>query len=908
MKYSLSGLPSARPGHFASDGRMTDSTKNLPAAQGSATRVFDTALGDTEPGQLMDYREALKASDAYLADQFREGVSVIELVQQRAQVIDRLLVRLWVRHAGKLSGRVALLAVGGYGRGELHPSSDIDIMLLLPDDLATVEEHALGAFVTDLWDVGLEIGHSVRTIKQCLQESAADVTTATTLMEARLLLGPEQLFKTMNDAIRPENIWPAGEFFRAKIDEQKIRHHRFDDTAYNLEPNVKGSPGGLRDIQIIGWVASRYLGAKSFDELVSNGFLTGEQLAVLHEGRNFLWRIRFGLHLITGRREDRLLFDYQTRLAEMLGYKDAKYTLAVEQLMQRYYRTVMDLSRINEMLLQLFEESIFMDPKAPAQKLNERFEVRNGYLQLIDDQVFARTPSALLELFHLLQQNPEIRGISAHTVALVKQNLHLIDDQFRKDTANQVLFLKILQASHGVTRQLKRMNGYGVLGLYIPAFGRIVGRMQYDLFHVYTVDEHTLFVVNNLRRFALTRFDHEFPHCSPLMQSFKKPELAYLGGLFHDIAKGRGGDHSELGASDAESFCKEHGLTDEDAELVAWLVKNHLALSMTAQKKDLSDPTVINEFAALVGDKLHLDYLYVLTVADVRGTNPKLWNNWKATLFQNLYELTARALREGLDNPIRREQLIHEARSTASQLLHDQGVPGSIVETIWNLVSDEYFLRYSGDEIAWHTALLAEVTAKEDAGFTDVRLHEDGITAVLYGKRSRHRFAQATAALGQLGMTILDARITPIANGCSLDTYIFMELDRRTEVDQSRLGEIRRSLERVLNAGDNKLARVTRPPSRKSKMFNTKSAIDFTDDWANSRTIMEMVAADRPGLLSDIASVFTGLGVDIENAKILTIGERAEDVFYITNSQGQPLDETLREQLRDKLMARLHRK
>ena len=426
----------------------------------------------------------------------------------------------------------------------------------------------ISAFVASLWDVGLEIGHSVRTVKQCLQEAKADLTVATTLMEARLLDGPQSLFNKMSLAVAPERIWPSDMFFEEKRKEQIARHFRYDDTAYKLEPNVKGSPGGLRDIQMIGWVAKRHFGCNTLDELVEHRFLTRRQVERLLDGQSFLWLVRYALHVITGRRKYRILFDHQITIAEMLGYEDASYTLAVEQLMQRYYRTVMDLSRLNEMLLQLFEEAILMDPAAEPEALNERFQVKNGFLQTVHDQVFANDPSALLELFLLLQQQPELRGVSAYTVGLIKRNLHLIDEEFRQKPRNHRLFLSILRAPEGVTHELRRMNLYGVLGLYLPSFGRIVGRMQYDLFHAYTVDEHTLFVVNNLRRFALSRFDHEYPLCSRIMQAREKPEIVYLSGLFHDIAKGRGGDHSELGAVDAEAFCLEHGIGQYDARTV----------------------------------------------------------------------------------------------------------------------------------------------------------------------------------------------------------------------------------------------------------------------------------------------------------------------------------------------------
>jgi [protein-PII] uridylyltransferase len=617
--------------------------------------------------------------------------------------------------------------------------------------------------------------------------------------------------------------------------------------------------------------------------------------------------VRYGLHVLTGRREDRLLFDHQARLAEMLGYEDASYTLAVEQLMQRYYRTVMDLSRLNEMLLQLFEEEILMDPLAEPKPINERFQVKNGYLQTSNDQVFSQEPSALLELFLLLQQHHDLRGVSAYTVGLIKRNLYLIDEEFRQNPRNHRLFLSILRAPAGVTHELRRMNLYGVLGLYIPSFGRIVGRMQYDLFHAYTVDEHTMFVVNNLRRFALSRFDLEYPYCSRLVQSFEKPEIVYLAGLFHDIAKGRGGDHSELGAVDAEAFCLEHGMSRYDARIVAWLVRHHLALSMTAQKKDLSDPQVINSFAALVGDQNHLDYLYVLTVADVRGTNPKLWNSWKATLFRDLYELTARALRRGLENPIDREHLISESQATARQILRDAGTPDDAVDEVWKLFTEEYFLRYRSDEIAWHTEFLADSDTESARGLIDIRKQADGdgVEAVFYTPRGKGTFAHATAMLDELGMTIVDARIVPIAKNFSLHTYIFMELDQRTVIDDARLNKIRRTLTRILTTDETHAVKVTRRAPRQVRMFSTKTVINFDHDISNKRTVMELAAGDRPGLLSTVGQAFIEFRIKIETAKILTIGERAEDVFYIVAENNKLLSDQLCDQLRERLVERL---
>jgi len=873
-------------------------------ADDAALVILHEALAAESPGGS---RAALDLASDNIKERFVAGESVVDLVHLRAAVIDHLLVHLWHRYANYCAGVASLVAVGGYGRGELHPSSDIDIMLLLPDDLPESCEPELSDFVTALWDVGLEIGHSVRTVAQCYQQASKDLTVATTLIEARLLDGPTDLYESMQEAISPGRLWPPDIFFEEKRKEQIARHHSYHDTAYNLEPNVKGSPGGLRDIQMIGWVAKRHFGVQTLDELVQHKFLTPGQVQRLYEGQAFLWRVRFGLHVLTGRREDRILFDHQIKLAELLGYEDATYTLAIEQLMQRYYRTVMELSRLNEMLLQLFEEAILMDPSAAPEPLNDRFQVKNGFLQTVNDQVFERDPSSLLELFLLLQQNPDLRGVSAYTIGLIKRNLHLIDEVFRQNPRNHRLFLQILSAPEGVTHELRRMNLYGVLGLYIPAFGRIVGRMQYDLFHAYTVDEHTLFVVSNLRRFALARFDHEFPHCSRIMQDLEKPEIVYLSGLFHDIAKGRGGDHSELGAVDAETFCLEHGLSDYAAHTVAWLVRNHLILSTTAQKKDIGDPDVINEFASLVRDPMHLDYLYVLTVADVRGTNPKLWNSWKSTLFRDLYELTHRALRRGLENPIDREQLILEKRTQARKSLRDAGISDARIDRVWSLLNETYFLRHRSAEIVWHTEWLADSDTDSEIGLLDVRLQKkgDGVEAVLYTPRTHATFAHATAVLDELGMTIVDARVIPTENGYSLDTFIFMELDKRMETDESRLAKIRRSLTRVLTASDENVVKVTRAAPRQVRMFKTATSVRFGEKPADGMTVMELVAADRPGLLSKIGQTFLAQAVDIAAAKIMTIGERAEDVFYICNRDGTALDGTAQERLRNELVINL---
>jgi [protein-PII] uridylyltransferase len=863
-----------------------------------------------EEGQFspIAFRQVLDQGTDLLKDRFVADEPIEDLVRDRAKLVDMALRAAWVNHAGKFAGDLALVAVGGYGRGELHPSSDIDIMVLLPKSDSADWQPDIERFLTFLWDIGLEVGHSVRSIDDCQRESLADISVATTLFEARLLFGPEPLFAGMRRALAPDRLWSSQDFFEAKCKEQTERHHRYFDTAYNLEPNVKSSPGGLRDIQTIGWVAKRHFGTDTLDELVAHGFLTREELRKLQAGQSFLWKVRFGLHVLTGRREDRLLFDYQIKLAKLFGYEDASFTLAVEQLMQKYYRTVMDVSLLNEMLLQLFREAILTQSAAPV-ALNARFQIRNDYLEVTHAEVFARYPSALLELFVLLQQHPELRGVRAETIRLIGTHVWLIDEEFRQNPRHHRLFIEILCAPVGVTHELRRMNLYGVLGRYIPSFGRVVGRMQYDLFHAYTVDAHTLFVVSNLRRLAMPKFNDEFPALSQIMQSLPRQEIAYLAALFHDIAKGRGGDHSELGAVDAEAFCLEQGLGRYEARLVAWLVRNHLILSITSQKKDISDPDIIQEFARRVGDQVHLDYLYVLTVADVRGTNPKLWNSWKARLFEEFYERTKRALRRGLETPIDQDELIRETQNQALSIVSESVLPARAL-AVWTQWTEAYFLRYTAEEIAWHTALLATRKADDDSPLVAIRqLTDRGGTAVLtYTPRRLRSFARTTGVLDQMGLNVVDARLITSANGFSLETYEVLEDNGAVIADAARVREIERGLWNALKQVEDAPPAVTRRAPRQVRMFWTPTQVNFSVDSRNERTILELIAADRPGLLSEVGKVFRAERVAINGAKIMTVGERAEDVFYITGADGGLLPEEVCRRVQESLMLALDRR
>jgi [protein-PII] uridylyltransferase len=855
-------------------------------------------------GAVAEFRAALAEGDRSLVRRFHADEPVASLVRERARLVDGLILRAWRRHAGEAAAGLALVAVGGYGRGELLPCSDVDVMVLLPRGEDAAWTAPIERFLAFLWDIGLEAGHSVRSIEDCRREAALDASVATTLFEARLLDGSPALFAALREALATEVLWPSREFFDAKLREQAERHARYHDTAQNLEPNVKQGPGGLRDLQTVAWVAKRHFGVRSLAELADRGVLSHRELAELEAAESELWRIRFALHVASGRREDRLLFDHQIRLARQFGYEDESHSLAVEQFMQSYYRTAMKVSWLNELLLQQFREEIHADRQARTVALTADFQERDGYLEAASEEVFTRNPTALLELFLVLQQNPRLRGVRARTIRLVTEHLGLVDESFRRDPRNHGLFLEILRAPEGVTHELRRMSLYGVLGRYIPAFGRVAGRMQYDLFHAWTVDAHTLFVVSNLRRLALPRYDHEFPKLAQIFRSLPRPELAYLAAIFHDIAKGRGGDHSELGADEAEAFCLEQGLSRYDARLVAWLVRNHLKLSVTAQKQDIADPEVVNEFARAVGDQSRLDYLYVLTVADVRGTNPKLWNAWKAALFDELYERVKQALRRGLESPIDREELVAETQALARADLEAAGVGADAVRRVWSTLTDTYFLRHSAAEIVWHTERLAARPPGDTSALVAVAgdPRRGSATAVLvYTHGRRHSFARATAALDQLGLSIQDARITPTADGGSLDSYLVLEDTGLPIAEPDRMSGIERALARALSERGGGAPPVARRVPRQVRLFATPTQVSFSADTDSGRTILEVVAGDRPGLLSEIGKVFWEQKLELHGAKIMTVGERAEDVFTVTDELGRPLEPARRQALADAL-------
>lgn len=863
-------------------------------------------------------RERLRAAQAGFDEQFRQGAEVAALLRSRASFMDSLLSELF--HAQPwpegTNGQapLALLAVGGFGRGELHPHSDVDLLLLLETEPDAAVRGTLEAFLRLLWDLGLEIGHAVRTIDACVEEAERDVTVLTNLMESRTVAGPERLRLRMNEALATDKLWPSPRFFRAKLEEQTARHRRYENTEYNLEPNVKSSPGGLRDIQMLGWVAKRHFGTSDFEHLVGLGYLTAEELIALTEGRQFLWKVRWGLHLLTGRGEDRLLLDRQQELATLFGYEDADGALAVEQFMHDYYLHVLTLRELNDVVLQHFDEAILRaGEEERIVPVNERFRIRNDYLEVVDPGVFRREPSALLELFVVMANREDIDGVRASTIRAIRASLDLVDDAFRAEPRNAALFMELLRSPHRLVSQLVRMRRYGVLGRYLPEFGRVIGRMQHDLFHIYTVDAHTMLLIRNLRRFGFAASRDRFPVAHHCVRRVPKVELLYVAGLYHDIAKGRGGDHSELGAEDVVAFARRHGLTEDDTELLRWLVREHLLMSATAQRKDLSDPEVIGEFAREVRTEERLDYLYALTVADINATNPKLWNSWRATLLRQLYRETRKFLRRGVERDVDRQQWIGETRAAALSKLVDRGLSREAVLELWADTDDDYFLRHDHNEIVWQMEAVDGHDLDADGPLVLARPwtglvegHEGATQIFLYTRDHPNLFAATVSALDHLNLSVQDARIHTSARDLCFNTYMVLDDAGRPVDDPAALAHIEEELRRVLVDPDRFPDVVRRRVPRALLHFRIPTRVEVVNDEEAPYSELRLVAADRPGLLARIGTIFMEQGIEVHGAKIATLGERIDDVFYITDLEREPITDPQRlEALRRAICTRL---
>ena len=863
--------------------------------------LTDAVSGSKTPLPLL--KAALADFRAHQHTDFANGTSVTQLITARAAFIDHILSLCWQRFSwdenlsSLRKSRISLVAVGGYGRRELLPNSDIDLLILI--ERANAQHHSsnIQSFLALLWDIGLEVGHSVRSVKESLHQAAHDVTIMTALLDARAICGAPYLLQQLRLKLRSKTGWKTKSFFQAKYAEQQDRHAKSNHTEYSLEPNLKTAPGGLRDIQTILWIAQFHHQTNALNALVDEKFLELEEANKILDAREFLWKIRFVLHDLLERDENRLFFDNQKKVAFALGYRDDAQ-LAVEQFMQDYYRFAKSVSTINEIILQDFDEQVVQGGRrAKPIKINERFQTNNHYLEVTQPDIFKRNPEALLEMFVILGETPELKGIRASTIRQAQTSAARIDDAFRQSELATTLFLNLLRVEHHLFSQLRRMNRYGILGAYLPEFERVVGQMQFDLFHIYTVDAHTLQVVRNMRRFRYKNQQQEFPIAAHIHHRLPKIELLYIAGFFHDLAKGKGGDHSELGIEIASAFCARHQLGTWDTNLVCWLVKNHLLMSTTAQRKDIFDPDVVRDFAEQMGDQVRLDYLYALTVADINATNPTLWNSWRDALMSQLYLETKRVLRLGVDNMIDREDYLAQVQLRASAKLTAKGIALERVRSLWEGLDDDYFLRESELNIINHTESLdaydpatGPLILIEDS---QSRLTTDsGVTHIfIHLPSDQPLFFAIVSAFDQLGMNIVDARIPGNTKGRTDYTFDVLETQPLSQQSrENRLNRVRQTINQAIKAGDDFKVSARRTP-RILKEFNARTQISIDSRANETFTQLEVVAADRPGLLAKLARVFQSHHIQIQAAKITTLGERVEDVFHIVNQNGLPMND-----------------
>ncbi|CAG0954331.1 Bifunctional uridylyltransferase/uridylyl-removing enzyme [Rhodocyclaceae bacterium] len=803
----------------------------------------------------------------------------LQLLRGRCQLVDEVLKALW--QDARLPPGLCLVAVGGYGRRELYPASDIDLLFLLPDNVAQATERQLEALIGLLWDIGLDIGHSVRTVWQCLDEASRDITVQTNLLESRLICGSRSLFAEYTGKIRAQ-LDPKA-FFKGKRLEQDERYVRYQETPYALEPNCKESPGGLRDLQVILWISRAAGLGDSWNDLARRGFITRGEALQLKGLEAFLRHARIRLHYLTARREDRLLFDHQEAVANQFGIVAGRTRRAAEILMQRYFRTAKSITQLNTILLQNLGAAIFPEKNKAPIVINERFQMDHELLDVRTEDVFDKTPPAVLESFLLMAQRPELKGMTARTLRALWRARRLIGPDFRRDPRNRAAFLQLFQQRRGLVHELRRMNQYGILGRYLPAFRRIVCQMQHDLFHAYTVDQHILMVVRNLRRFALPEFAHEYPFCSRLFAGIEKPWLLYIAALFHDIAKGRGGDHSKLGMADARRFCREHGLAEEDTAQVVWLVEQHLTMSHVAQKQDLADPEVVRAFAALVGDERRLTALYLLTVADIRGTSPKVWNGWKGKLLEDLYNASLRLLRGATPQ---QAMGIAERQEEARRLLRYFGLRQGVEDGFWKELDTVYFLRHDAEEIAWHTRALYHRPASEQPVVKARLPHigEEGLQVMVYVPDQPHLFARLCGFFSRLGYSIAEAKIHTTRHGYALDSFMLLDPDG-TLAYRDMISLIEHDLSARLASGAVPEKAASGRLSRQVRNFPITPEVQIRQTEKPGQCLLSIIAADRPGLLFTVASTLDAHDINVHTAKIATLGERVEDTFLVSGAE-----------------------
>lgn len=839
--------------------------------------------------------------------QFKLGTDIDLLVHLRSSFIDRLLQRLWSYyqipdHISSLfkHNRIALIAVGGYGRAELHPLSDIDILILSDYPLPLDLEKQISNLVRLLWDLHLDIGHSVRTLKTCLQEAKNDITIMTNLIESRIISGNKSLLNKLRKQIFSDKIWPSLTFYRAKIKEQEERHKQYHSTSYNLEPDLKNSPGGLRDMQIIQWVAIRHFGEEFSQKIAHFNYLMPEEIEEFKTCRKFLWRIRFALHCVINRYDNRLLFDRQLSIANMLGYS-GEGNIPVEKMMHDYYRVAHNISELNQMLLQLFDETILeFNPQNKPYDIDEHFQIREKLIDVKDNNIFNKDPVMIMQLFYTILLNPQVIGLYSNTIRQLRSTRQKLPKLLCEVPKARELFMLIIKHPDAIKKAILPMHQYGILAIYIPGWKHIEGMMQFDLFHVYTVDEHTIRLLLELNNLKTDNGIQKHPTSSKVFAKLSKPELLIITGLFHDIGKGRNGDHSEIGAKIVEEFCQLHQLETKDTDLVIWLVRYHLLMSVTAQSRDLQDPVVISEFVQKVKSKRRLQYLLCLTIADVCATNETLWNSWKQSLMRQLYLTAEHSFDSGIRQIPEQRNIARQHKQEALTILLEQNYDESKIKSLWQDYRVDYFLRYTTEQIVWHAQNLLDHDLTQTLVLINPDPYHGGSEIFIYSPDRPYLFATTCNILNMHNLNIHDALIITNKNGFALDTFIVLEPNGQT-VQQDRHQGIIKALEKALQNPVYKGV-TFKPPKQRLRYFSVPTQVNFLSAYNDSKTYMELIALDRPGLLACVGEIFADLELSLSSAKIATIGEHIEDLFILTDKYSNALNDNTCHKLRESII------
>ncbi len=817
-----------------------------------------------------------------------------QYMSDQTALIDDILYTLW--NQSLKNAPVCLIALGGYGRKQLHPYSDIDILILTNEDISKDNYLFIERFIAVVWDIGLTISQSVHSLNTCLAFAKNDLNFMTNLLDRRYIAGDDNILSDLEQSLTEEPLWDSSAFFTAKLAEQKKRHQKYGNSSYNLEPNIKQGPGGMRDIQTIFWIAKHHFKIKTPQELVNLKFLTEEEYQSLIEGQRFLWQLRTRLHLLSGRHEERLLFEYQTTLAKEQSEVFDTTNAAVEAFMQKYYKTVKEINELKDLLLQLFDETILHNcDTSHYQPINERFHSINDYLEIKHPKFLQSNPEILIEIFLIMAKSPSIKGIRATTIRLLREHRHLVTETFRNKEIHCQFFVELFTQYGVISQQVRLLNRYGILENYLPFFKILVGQMQHDLFHMYTVDRHIIGILQNIDHFYNDQQVELFPHCSDAMKKIDKPIHLYLGAFFHDAGKGQGGDHSIIGAELAEKFCIQHNISTEGMQLITWLVRHHLLMSETAQRMDIYDPDVVAQFAQKIETKHRLHHLYLLTCADIHATNESLWNSWRSSLLRDLYLATLEHFSREKSHKIEAAKLVTQIQFQALGVLetdyfHEVQINDAC--ELWQQWSNPYFLHHSPKRIAWHTAAILKHEIDPLILISPYR-NQGGTEIFIYIKDKDYIFSNTTAVLDKLQLSIVEAQIITAKNGYTLDSFIVINKQGRMLADAAEINRLHQLLLKQLVALPVSPHLTKRRISRRLKYFNQTIKITIIN---NKRTEVHIRTSDRPGLLARIALAFVACNIRLINAKISTLGDQVEDIFFISDPQGNKIEQPATQQ------------